>query len=70
MVVRVTRELSPRQRQLVTLLAAGCTVEDAAALLAIAPATARTHLRRAYIVLRVHTAAAAVAESIRQGVIA
>jgi len=62
--------LSPRQRQVVDLLAAGRTTAEVAQELVIAPMTAETHVRNAMRSLGVHTRAHAVAEAVRRHEIA
>jgi two-component system nitrate/nitrite response regulator NarL len=57
--------LSPRERQVVDLLAAGRTSAQVAEDLTISPMTAETHVRNAMRSLGVHTRAHAVAEAVR-----
>lgn len=61
--------LTDRQRELLALLAAGHTIQSAADTLSISRHTAKTHLRAAFLILRVHTQASAVARAISEGAI-
>jgi RNA polymerase sigma factor (sigma-70 family) len=52
--------LTPRERQVVRLLAQGCTYGRIADQLGISEGTVTSHIKNAYRKLDVHTAAAAV----------
>ena len=62
--------LSERERQVLTLLAAGLTGKEIASTLQISPKTAETHLRRIYEKLGVSKAVVAMRVAIRCGVVA
>jgi DNA-binding NarL/FixJ family response regulator len=62
--------LSPREREILDLIARGLRGEDIAAQLSISPETVRTHVRNAMEKLEAHTRAHAVAIALRQGEIA
>ena len=62
--------LSPRHRELLTLLAAGHTLKTAARELGISPHTAHNHLRTILDRLGAHTTTQAVALAIGAGLIA
>lgn len=62
-----TGRLSGRERQVVTLLACGASVEQIAAELSVAPSTAKTHMRNALRRLGARNRANAVALAIRAG---
>jgi DNA-binding CsgD family transcriptional regulator len=55
------QRLSPRQREILELVAAGKTNAEIATLLWISPGTVRKHLENAYDRLGVHTRTGAVA---------
>ena len=57
--------LSPRETQIVELLAKGCVAKEVAGHLGISPATARTHLKRIYKKLHVNSGSAAVAKFLK-----
>jgi DNA-binding CsgD family transcriptional regulator len=59
--VNEASRLSPRQRQILELVAAGKTNAEIAGLLWISPGTVRKHLENAYERLGVHTRTGAVA---------
>jgi DNA-binding CsgD family transcriptional regulator len=59
--VNQAQRLSPRQRQILELVAAGKTNAEIAGLLWISPGTVRKHLENAYERLGVHTRTGAVA---------
>lgn len=61
--------LSPRETEVLTLLAAGCTRPEVARRLVIAMETVRAHCVHIFEKLGAHTAAEAVAEGIRRGLI-
>ncbi len=58
--------LSPREGEIVKLIADGLSVPDIAARLHLAPTTVRTHVQRLYEKLGVSDRAAAVAEAMRR----
>ena len=62
--------LSPREREVLRLIADGLTDRQIAESLAVAPATARTHTRNLLEKLGARTRAQAVAEAVRRGEIA
>jgi DNA-binding NarL/FixJ family response regulator len=59
--------LSPREREVLDLLADGLTGEEVAARLSLSPETVRTHVRNAMDKLEAHTRVHAVAIALRQG---
>ena len=59
--------LSPREREVLDLLAKGLTGEEAARRLSLSPETIRTHVRNAMDKLEAHTRVHAVAIALRQG---
>jgi DNA-binding NarL/FixJ family response regulator len=59
--------LSPREREVLDLLAKGLTGEEVAARLSLSPETVRTHVRNAMDKLEAHTRVHAVAIALRQG---
>jgi two-component system, NarL family, nitrate/nitrite response regulator NarL len=58
--------LSPREREVLTLIAAGCSIPAIAKQLFLAPSTVKTHVQRLYEKLGVSDRAAAVAEAMRR----
>lgn len=58
--------LSPREREVLTLIAAGATIPAMAKELFLAPSTVKTHVQRLYEKLGVSDRAAAVAEAMRR----
>ncbi len=62
-----TRALTPREREIVALVARGMTNADVARTLWLSPGTVRKHLENAYSKLGVHTRAAAVAALLSDG---
>ena len=62
--------LSPRETEVLDLLAKGLTGEEIAKLLFLSPETIRTHVRNAMEKLEAHTRVHAIAIAIRQGEIA
>lgn len=58
--------LSPRESEVITMMAAGLSVPDIAARLHLAPTTVRTHVQRLYEKLGVSDRGAAVAEAMRR----
>lgn len=59
--------LTPREVEVLRLLAFGCSQCQAAARLGISPHTVVTHVKNAYRKLGVHTAASAVMRAIQLG---
>jgi DNA-binding CsgD family transcriptional regulator len=59
--------LTPRELEVLHLLAAGCTYARAAARLGVSPHTVVTHIKNAYRKLDVHSAAAAVMRVVELG---
>ena len=59
--------LSPREREVLELLAKGLTGEEAATQLSLSPETIRTHVRNAMDKLEANTRVHAVALALRQG---
>jgi len=51
------------------MIAAGCTYAEAAVRLGMSPHTVATHVKNAYRKLDVHSAAAAVMQAVRLGLI-
>ena len=64
-----TRSLSPREREILKLLARGLSNADVARALSVSRATVRTHLEHIYEKLEVSNRTEAVTEGIRQGLI-
>ena len=60
-------ELTPRERDVLALLADGLSGQDVADKLVIAPETVRTHIRNSMRKLEAHTRAHAIATALRQG---
>ena len=58
--------LSPREAEVITMIAEGLSVPDIAARLHLAPTTVRTHVQNLYAKLGVSDRAAAVAEAMRR----
>ena len=58
--------LSPRESEVITMMADGLSVPDIAARLHLAPTTIRTHVQRLYEKLGVSDRGAAVAEAMRR----
>jgi two-component system nitrate/nitrite response regulator NarL len=61
--------LSPREREVLRLIAAGRTIPAVAQELYLSPSTVKTHLQRLYEKLGVRDRAAAVAQAMRQGLL-
>lgn len=61
--------LSPRQRQILTLWARGETILQIARALRISRYTVKTHLQRIYEILGINTKAEAVLAAVRLGLI-
>jgi DNA-binding NarL/FixJ family response regulator len=64
-----TRSLSPREREILKLIARGLSNADVARALSVSRATVRTHLEHIYEKLEVSNRTEAVTEGIRQGLI-
>ena len=60
---------TPREREVLTLLAAGATDEQIAEMLELSPATVQTHVRNAKAKLGARTRAQAVAMALQHGMI-
>jgi len=65
--VDVPTVLSPREREVLDLLANGLTGEEVATRLSLSPETIRTHIRNAMGKLDAHTRVHAVAIALRHG---
>lgn len=61
--------LTPRELEVLRLLAAGCSYWQAALRLGISPHTVVSHVKNAYRKLEVHTAAAAVMRAVQLGLL-
>lgn len=61
--------LSPREREVLKLIAAGLSIPMMASKLFLAPSTVKTHVQRLYEKLGVSDRAAAVAEAMRRGLL-
>jgi DNA-binding CsgD family transcriptional regulator len=61
--------LTAREIDVLRLLARGCTYAQAAVALGMSAHTVGTHIKNAYRKLDVHTAAAAVMQAVRLGLI-
>lgn len=61
--------LSPREREVLTLIAAGSSIPAMAKELFLAPSTVKTHVQRLYDKLGVNDRAAAVAEAMRRNLL-
>jgi two-component system nitrate/nitrite response regulator NarL len=61
--------LSPREREVLQLVADGGSVPRIAEALGVSAGTVKTHLRRTYAKLDTHDRAAAVATALRRGLI-
>jgi DNA-binding CsgD family transcriptional regulator len=61
--------LTPREVDVLRLLASGCTYWQAAARLGISPHTVVSHVKNAYRKLEVHCAAAAVMRAMQLGLL-
>ena len=61
--------LSPREREILGLIATGKTIPAMASQLFLAPSTIKTHVQRLYEKLEVSDRAAAVAEAMRRGLL-
>ena len=63
------KQLTAREAEVLRLLARGCTYAQAAAELGMSAHTAATHVKNAYRKLDAHSAAAAVMQAVRLGLI-
>jgi len=63
-------DLTPRQREILDLIAAGLTTAEVATELTLSPETIRNHLRNASRELRAHTRVEAIATAQRLGLLA
>jgi len=61
--------LTPRELDVLRLLAVGCSYCQVAMRLGISPHTVVTHIKNAYRKLEVHTAAAAVMRAVQLGLL-
>ena len=61
--------LTPRECEVLRLLASGCSYWQAAARLGISPHTVVSHVKNAYRKLEVHCAAAAVMRAMQLGLL-
>jgi DNA-binding CsgD family transcriptional regulator len=68
-VVERTVRLTGREAQVLRLIARGCTYSQAAAQLGMSRHTVCAHIKNAYRKLDVHSAAAAVMQAVRLGLI-
>jgi DNA-binding CsgD family transcriptional regulator len=57
--------LSPRESEMLMLLAEGLSGEEIAARLVLSPATVRTHIQNAMVKLGAHTRGQAIAKALR-----
>ena len=62
-----TLDLTPREREVLQALVDGLSYKQVAAELGIGIETVRSHIRRLYRKLRVHSATEAVAKALREG---
>ena len=67
--IDAARVLSPREREVVSLLAAGLNGSEIAARLRISPATVRTHVEHAKTKLDARTRGQAIAIAVRRGLL-
>ena len=65
-----TEMLTPRELEILRLLASGCSYWQAAMRLGISPHTVVSHIKNAYRKLDVHTAASAVMRAVELGLLA
>jgi DNA-binding NarL/FixJ family response regulator len=63
-------QLTPRQREILDLLASGLSTSDIAEKLALSTETVRNHVRRVFSELQVHTRLEAIAAARRLGLLA
>ena len=64
-----TVDLSPREREVLTLAAQGLSAPEIAAILVVSPATVRSHMRNVYAKLDVGDRVSAVVKAIRAGLV-
>jgi two-component system nitrate/nitrite response regulator NarL len=65
----LAEQLSPRERQVLTLLAEGASSEDIAAKLSVSPNTVRTHVQSILTKLQVHSRLEAATFAVRYGIV-
>jgi PAS domain S-box-containing protein len=63
------RRLTPREHEVLAHLAAGCSTEQMAEMMGLAPATVRNHIKRLFRALGVHSRLEAVAVARREGLV-
>jgi DNA-binding NarL/FixJ family response regulator len=63
------RELTPRQREVLQLMAQGATYKEIAHRLGVTPKTARNHMTNLYTQIGVHTRAEATICAVRLGLV-
>ena len=63
------RRLTPREHEVLTYLAAGCSTDQMATMMGLAPATIRNHVKRLLRALGVHSRLEAVAVARREGLV-
>jgi DNA-binding CsgD family transcriptional regulator len=68
--LKLDPHLTPRQREILSLIASGLSTEEVARELTLSTETVRNHLRNAFKELRVHTRVEAVAAAQRLGLLA
>ena len=61
----MSEKLTPRETQVLRLLASGCTYSQAADRLGMSPHTITTHIKNLYRKLQVHRAAGAVMRAVQ-----
>jgi len=61
--------LSPREADVLCLIAQGCTYSQAARRLGVSPNTITTYIKSSYCKLNVHSAGAAVMRAVELGII-
>lgn len=64
------RRLTPREHEVLEHLNAGCSTEQMAEMMGLAPATVRNHVKRLFKALGVHSRVEAVAVARRDGLVA
>jgi PAS domain S-box-containing protein len=68
--LRPDPRVTPRQREILALIAAGLSTAEVASELTLSPETVRNHLRNAFKELRAHTRVEAIATAQRLGLLA
>jgi PAS domain S-box-containing protein len=68
--LRANPRLTPRQREILTLIASGLSTAEVARELTLSPETVRNHLRNAFAELGAHTRVEAIAAAQRLGLLA